>query len=186
MNNKVIELEKTIAALNSENERLRHKVAFFENHPNIASGIRGESLISNLVSGVETSFNAPFDIETSTGIRIEVKYSKLNLANRKQTSTTKRWSWKNIFGSGGQKRYDRLILIGESDPSHYQKYLQPESPYVIFDIGFEEVMELTSSTEHCQRLIQLSTNPTSVRSRAKSLFSEHQVAPEQLSQRYGL
>jgi hypothetical protein len=186
MNSQLLELKKTIAELSAENDFLRKKVAFFEQHPNVVAGIRGESLVSNLVSGIVTELNAPHDIDTKNGLRIEVKYSKLNLANRKMTDTTKRWSWKNIFGSGGRKNYDRLILIGEADQRYSDKYLQPNSPYIIFDIGFDDVMKLTSLTEHQQRLIQLSTNPTSVRSRAKSLYSDYQVTSDDLSKKYGL
>ncbi|QYK02249.1 hypothetical protein [Shewanella psychrotolerans] len=186
MDNHIEELEKTIAKLSEENLSLKKKIAFFENHPNVVAGIRGESFVSRLVSGAITEFNAPHDIETNCGLRIEVKYSKLNLANRKQTGTTKRWSWKNVFGSGGGKKYDRLILIGEADQRHLHSYLQPDSPYVIFDIGFEDVMQLTSKTEHKQRLIQLSTNPTSVRSRAKILYAEYQIKSEYLTMKYGL
>ncbi|MBT1062350.1 hypothetical protein KJY73_02140 [Bowmanella sp. Y26] len=186
MDNQIIELTETIHRLEAENSLLRKKLAFFESHPNIASGIRGESLVSGLISGTVTEFNAPHDIETKSGLLIEVKISKLNFANRKQTSTTKRWSWKNIFGSGGQKKYDRLILIGEADERHLASYLEPDSSYVIFDIGYDDVMKYTSSTEHRQRLIQLSTNPSSVRSRAKSLYSCHQVKAEYLTSQYGL
>lgn len=186
MHQQILELTRTIEQLSAENIQLKQKVAFFENHPSVVAGIRGETLVANLISGSATAFNASHDIDTNNGLRIEVKYSKLNLANRQQTNTTKRWSWKNIFGSGGQKNYDRLILIGEVDQRYASSYLKPDSPVVIFDIGYADVMKLTSLTEHQQRLIQLSSNPASVRSRAKSLYTEFQITTDDLTQRYGL
>ena len=186
MKNEYIDnLKRRVAELERENLILKEKLAFYERYPNISVGLQGETIISKLVSGQLTSFNAPHDIETKTGLKIEVKYSSLGLANRKNTVTTKRWVWKSVFGGNGKKEYDHLILIGDCDDRFQDQYLDTKSPYVIFDMPYNEVMDLSTKSQYNQRQIILLSNPQKARSISKALYSKYQIIAEDLSTRYG-
>lgn len=177
-------LSRENLTLREENSRLLKKIEILEKHPTLAKGIAGETLVVKLLGGELTNKNANHDIYLErNGVRIEVKYSNLNLAV--DYSTTQRWAWSKIFGESGKKEYDRLILVGDTDPRWRERYLEPESPYVIFDIPLAEAMPLTTLTGR-YRSIQLSTNPKKARSAAAPMFSRYQVALAHLAERYAI
>jgi hypothetical protein len=177
-------LSQEVFTLREENSLLHRKVEILEKHPTLAKGIAGETLVAKLLGGALTEKNATHDISLErSGIKIEVKYSNLNLAV--DYSTTYRWAWSNIFGESGKKVYDRLLLVGDTDPRWREQYLDPESPYVIFDIPLNEAMPLTTQTGR-YRSIQLLTNPRKVRSAAASMFTRYQVTLAHLSEKYGI
>jgi hypothetical protein len=163
---------------------LRKKVDILEKHPKLAAGIKGETLIVDLVQGVLTSVQAEHDITLlREGIKLEVKYSNLHIPNNK--SSTKRWSWLKIFGESGDKKFNKLILIGDVDPRYRNHYLDPECPYIIFDIPYEEAMPITKQTGRF-RSIQLTTNPQRVRSKTSALFDRYQTTVANLKEKYGI
>ena len=167
--------------LRSENGELRQRVsqlekmlAVFDRHPTLAQGIRGETIIARAINGALTSHNASCDvIVPSTNLRVEVKYSGLNDAIRGRiTKKTYRWAWANPFGENGNKVFDRLLLVGEADTRNRDKYRDPTSPYVFFDVPFGDIMPLTITTNNGRfRSIQLTTNPLTARSAASPLFT---------------
>jgi hypothetical protein len=180
----LIKLSQEIIALREENAFLRQKVEILEKHPTLVKGIAGETLIAKLLGGVLTNKNACHDISIErNGVRLEVKYSNLNLAVN--ISTTQRWAWSKIFGESGKKDYDRLILIGDTDKQWREHYFDLVSPYVIFDIPLGEAMQFTTQTGR-YRSIQLSTNPRKARSVAAPIFAHYQVTLAQLTERYGI
>ena len=181
---RIDDLEKENQRLVIENERLLKKVEFFENHPTLAEGIKGETLISSLVNGKLTTRNFPHDISIRhNGLRLEVKFSNTRYAHDR--SPTTRWGWAKILGESGDKIYDRLILIGNADTIYKKKYLDSESPYIVFDIPFNEIMPLTTSTGRF-RSIQLLINPRKVRSVAAPLYDKYQITLSTLATRYGI
>lgn len=99
------------------------------------------------------------------------------------TRYVRRWSWGQPLGISGAKRFDRLILVGEIDPRFKSSYLDPKSPYVIFDVPFASVARIMRKTP----LIQLTTNPNAVSSESgKLLFRRFQITRSELSARYRL
>ena len=184
--------------LRSENEYLRaevalltEKLALLYTHKSLAMGMQGESLVASWLNGVVTTHNASYDIELAGRlIRLEVKYSGLNVAVRDRQVAgreTKRWTWSKPFGESGKKVYDRLILMGDKDPRHIASYKDGTCPYVFFDVPFEEIMPLTIKGKSVrQRLIQLTTNPKKAKSKGSCLFQDYQITLSELSKRYGL
>ena len=183
------ELKKKVATLERQVATLQRMLSVFENHPTLAQGIRGETLIADALNGALTSKNASFDIRLpQSGLKLEVKFSGLNNAvlNR-DTEPTFRWAWANLFGEMGKKQFDRLILIGETHPKDRDKYQDKDSPYIFFDVPFDEAMPLSIRTNRGRyRSIQLSTDPQTVRSAARSLFTKYQVTLSELESRYGI
>lgn len=181
-------LQRENSALRSKVKELEERVTFLTTHAALRAGIVGEQLISQIVDGVRTSYAAQHDIVGKDGSRIEVKYARLNCADPGATST-KRWPWGKIFGEGGDKDYDFLVLIGERDERYARLYKDPLSPFVLFVLPFANIEPFTMSMNGGRyRAIQLSSNPSSARlgHRAKRLFTEFQVTPAELSSRFGL
>jgi hypothetical protein len=179
------ELERENAELRKAVLLLQQRLAFFTNHKTIAAGISGETLISRLADGVVTSYAESYDVVDASGRRIEVKYSGLNTPTKQ--SPTKRWAWAKIFGEGGAKEFDYLILVGERDERWAEHYKDPTNPFVLFSIPFSEVSQLTmgmSGGRH--RAIQLTSNPLKARSAAAAMFKRYQVTSAELSAMFGL
>lgn len=178
-------LRQDIAALEIENRKLRETIAslserlsFLETHRTLAAGLRGETLISDLVNGKITAYATPHDIEvTATGQVIEVKLAKLNKPVR--TSTTHRWAWSKVFGESGRKKYDHLLLVGEADLKYREQYRDQGSPYVLFLVPYADVKALSVKTGRNESII-LTTNPRKAKSVAAPLFSRFQVSREEL------
>ena len=173
-------LERELNALRVENTDLREQVAFLVNHPTIAAGIKGELLVATMLHRTRTSGNASYDIEGK--VRIEVKHSRLT----DNGTGTRRWTWGKVHGEGGNKQYDRLILIGEKDPAYRSSYFDPSSPYVLFDVPYAEVSQLITDGGTAGDQIRLASNPTMARSRAKVLYDRFQVTQESLKAMYGI
>ena len=179
------QLREKIKVLEKELMNLRKKVAFFENHPSISDGIRGESLVASLVNGLIIGGCSPYDVISNRDVRIEVKFSRLNVVGQ----TTKRWNWAKPFGGSGNKVYDRLLLIGEKDDRYTDLYLDPQSPYILFDVPFKEVSLLTTKASRhgfAGAHITLTTNPRKAKSRASLLFRDYQITEKTLKEKYTL
>lgn len=181
------ELLERIEELTQENSTLKRMLSEQQGlmASTEATAMTGEEFVVKLIGGVQTGHNDSSDILLN-GIRIEVKTSDLSSPNG---GATKRWSWAQVFGDGGKKVFDSLILIGEIDIEHRSKYREPDSPFVIFEIPFSDLRgseELTvKSGRNNNRSIVLSTNPNSVRaSGSKRLFHEYQVTRDELRGRY--
>lgn len=169
--------------LRIEVARLKEELSFLKGHQTMAAGLRGERLISKIVNGKPTSHVEVYDVETSTGTRIEVKYSKLNSPSK--LFTTKRWAWGRIFGAHNKKAYDYLLLVGDIDERYKDLYLAKGTPYIFFLIPQGEVEALTMSNQHA-RGIQLTTNPKIAKSKASLLFHKYQISFDEISGRFAL
>lgn len=173
-------LLERIAALEAENADLKRRLAFLEESPMIAAGIRGEQLVASLVGGELTRFADRVDVVLpDRAMSIEVKYSNLNHAVAH--SVTKRWSWRDLFGRDRGKRYDRLILVGDADERFTEHYRDPGAPFVIFDLSHDEAEHLFPE----YGALQVSTNPLTARSpQARALFDQYQITKAELAARY--
>lgn len=181
----IAKLHEALVAAQAENALLREKLAFFDTHERLAAGIRGEQLVVELVDGVLTTPNHSYDVVSlRKSVSFEVKYSSLRPVGRLKRA--QKWAWAGVFGGGGKKSYDRLILVGECDVRFRHRYKDKLSPYVLFDVPFERAIALSRPGGTAGRVIRMTSNPWGVRSAAKELFREHEVTGEELTRRYGL
>lgn len=182
-NEKIAALKDEVLRLNEENKRLKDQVSFLVGHQTLAEGMRGERLISGLLDGSLTTHTESFDVELHNGVHLEVKTSKLNAPTK--GLPTRRWAWGKIFGDHNAKKFDFLILVGESDNRYSAYYADPKSPYVFFVVPYDCVKNLTMKNSKV-RGIQLTTNPKRATSAASPLFTDYQVSVQQLKDRFGL
>jgi hypothetical protein len=176
-----IALRKHLSELEQKVLVLLKKVAFFENHPKIADGIRGETLVATLAkNAINMRGNTSYDIQVKNlNLKLEVKFSRITV-----TKKTKRWTWSKIFGESGNKVYDRLILIGDKDPDHWDKYSDLDSPYILFDIPCDEIIPLLNDGGTANKMIRLQTNPFASRSASSPLYTKYQITSAKLKRRY--
>jgi len=175
-------LLQRIAVLELENSRLKERVDFLEGIPTLRAGIKGERLIAQMLDGRLTVHTAPSDVILTSGIRIEVKYSRLTTPNRKFTNS-KRWNWAHPLGTYGGKAYDRLLLIGEADPRFRAYYKDPASPYVFLDLAFAVVQEINRK----DHMIQITTDPKRKGGGTRYLlFGKHETTVDILKATFGL
>lgn len=142
--------------------QLEQEIEFLRAHPTLAQGLKGERFICDVTGGLATKLNAQFDITVGDDVKLEVKYSKLNVPAR--SPATKRWSWSKPLGWLDKgKDYDFLLLVGEKDPRFPQQYLD-DAPYVVFLIPIAQVPLITVSGKTIGANVNLTTNFLSVRS----------------------
>jgi hypothetical protein len=167
-------------------KRLQEENRWLRGHPTLSRGLRGETIITDLLGGTHTQPGSAHDLFVGTnGIRIEVKSSGLNTPVR--GSSTRRWVWTKPFGESGNKRYDRLILLGLIDTRFRTHYLDPKAPFVLFDLPFKDVKPLTVVVQSGRySAIYLTTNPLTARSGTRRLFDEYQITSVDLERRYAL
>jgi hypothetical protein len=130
-------------------------------------------ILGDLTGGTVTEVNERYIVRK--GVRLIVQYSGLNLPvpGRK----TKRWSW-NV----GRRRFDNLVLAGEVDTRYQDRYKEPASPYVFFDIPRAHLSKVMQPSRH---MIQISTNPKNAKANAaRLLYDKFQVTPVELESRY--
>jgi hypothetical protein len=176
---KIAELEARTAYL--ENEALQYRT-----HELLATGMRGETLVSKIVNGRVTAYAIGHDIETGGGTLLEVKRSKLHSWDKRSGST--KWQWAKLLGESGKKKYDYAILVGDIDRRYAEYYKDPNSSWVIFCVPFEEINEVATQGQRADyRHIQISTNPMGTRRmKTKKLFQEYQISTCELGERFGL
>lgn len=173
-----------IKTLEEEIKLLNEQLSFLEYCPTMAKGFQGERLVSQLVNGCRTVFTASHDmVVRSKGVTIEVKLSTLNVPY--EGAATKRWTWARPIGLEQNKDFDRLILVGKVDPRFADAYEDSESPYVFFDVPYQDVRSLMRGRTTAQ-IIQISTNPFTSRTPAgRRLFDDFQVTQQHLKKIYG-
>jgi hypothetical protein len=122
LENRVHFLEERESRLLATIDALTTKNEFLTRHPRLVAAIQTEKLVASLVGSPRTTGNASFDIDGS--VRIEVKYSSLTWVG-----SVSRWTWGKIYGQGGHKSYDRLLLFGDKDVRYGDEYADPSSPW---------------------------------------------------------
>lgn len=149
-------LKARIHELESENARLRNELEFLKIHPSMAQGIKGETLIAQLIGGALSFYAESYDVSISGGLRIEVKYSKLNQPMK--VASTRRWNWSKPLGWLDKgKDYHYLLLIGEKDTRYLDDY-PDKTPYVYFLIPLEEVSNVMDKGKAIGGMVQITTN----------------------------
>ena len=170
------DLKKTIADLRHEITAYRQRLATVASLEPFAPA-SAEYQIARLIGGTLTDGLAAHDMVCARGKKFEVKFSRINSG----TIYSKRWSWGHPLGAGGRKVFHRLILVGEVDPRYASRYLDPKSPYVIFDVPFAAVKRLMRKDP----IIQINTNPEPTSSSADILlFERFQISRRALKTRY--
>ncbi len=152
---RISSLERENAELKKEVEDLKEVVEFHRLTPTQAQGRKGETFIATLTRGVRTGYREPHDVTVNNGDRLEVKMSRVTKPN----SYTRRWNWHNVLGSGHNKEYEFLILLGEKDPVWRDQY-PPDLQYVIFLVPRSDV-------DHIKTGNQIAINTNLARVRAK-------------------
>jgi hypothetical protein len=140
----ILALEKENKELKEENEALKKWVEFARGAPVVA-------LVAEWTKGVLTKYKDSYDIETKSGMRLEVKWSKCNPTR----SSTKRWVWNGILGLNRMKDFQFLVLAGEKDPRYKARY--PNLPYVFFLVPRSAVNNVKGGNS-----VGFSTNPDTV------------------------
>jgi hypothetical protein len=160
------------------------EVEFLRKHRTLRDAIAGEAIICELVDGVTTPSGFPHDVVKGK-ITIEVKFANLNNTSSPSGNYT-RWAWGKIFGEGGNKEYDYLLLVGVKDLRWIEWYKGKSGPYVFFCVPHEEVASLTQPMNgNKYRAIQLPSNPRRVRrSRAARLYSDFEMTYEELRNKF--
>jgi hypothetical protein len=177
------ELKAEIVRLRNEVGVLNDRLNILSKHPKLVKGLQGETLVAKILNGIQTGSTVSFDVDLQDqNIKIEVKNSCLNNVLG-SGSKTKRWNWARPFGENGGKIYDQLVLLGDADPNYQHLYLDPSSPYICFDIPFQEIMPLTIKS-NSYRSIQLTTNPKTARSAASILYEKYQITLSDLILKY--
>jgi len=172
------DLLKEISSLKLALEKCRARVAELEARRPHAAGRKGEAYLASLLGVHPTSPNCPYDILTPTGLRLEVKTSRLNVH---QHANGSHWGWTKPLGEDGDKDYDRLILLAQPNPDCIDYYAQPFVRYVIFDIPFSEVTAFLNK----RRDIFLGSNCHRVFSgTAIRLYRDFQITEAQFIDKY--
>ncbi len=177
-----LSLKEELKLLESELQNLKSKIAWHEQHPTLSSGIRGETLIFNIGIMRFAPKNASYDLKHKH-LKIEVKFSKLGDNGR----GILRWTWGKIFGEAGNKKYDRLILIGDRDNRFTDQYKDSNCPYVIFDIPFESAKNFTNPGGNAHSIIRLNSNPNPAKistQNLKLLYDIYQTTNDELLNKY--
>jgi hypothetical protein len=166
------QLEDENHELIEANARLAAELNLLKKHPVLAAGIRGETLVCDLVGGKLTSFAATYDV-TAGECKIEVKYS--NLGTPVRGSVTRRWSWSKPLGWLDKgKTYDYLVLIGAKDHRFPNQYLDTTA-YVCFFIPRKDVESLMFKGASIGGVIQITTKFKSVASAQSKMLLTHMV-----------
>ena len=177
--NDILTLKQLIAELESENARLRKELDFLKLHPTIAQGIKGETLVAKLTGGAITSYAESYDVRTRDGLRVEVKFSKLNQPMK--VAPTRRWNWSKPLGWLDKgKDYHYLLLIGEKDPRYFDQY-PDETPYVYFLLPIQSVPAVMDKGRTVGGVIQITTNLAKLQNKAnRPTLLDFQVSFEAL------
>lgn len=170
------------AELKREVATLRNELSFLNSHERLARGIRGETLLANLIGADLTSHTAGHDLVREDGLMIEVKSARLNIPTER--SATKRWVWGRLFGAGADERkaYDYVILVGERDDRYAELYAEPNDPFVFFVLPYSEVRQFcTGSTGNA--MITLTTR---IKEGMKNqrLFTHYMMSMAQIEKKF--
>lgn len=156
--------KKIIKKLRKQIRELKNELSFFRGLQTKVTGSNGEDLIKKISQGNKTLHNAPHDIITTKGTKIEVKTVRCLPANNRVETPCCRWSWRYVLRrKKKEKDYEYLILIGDKDRRYKQNNLD-RSPYVFFLLSKRQVKNILSPKDSIGQ-INLTTNFETVRSK---------------------
>ena len=167
-------LEEENTLLRAQVALLEREVEFLRTHPMLVQGMKGERLVVNITGGILSAYAASHDITIGESVKIEVKFSKLNIPNPR--ASTKRWNWSKPLGwKDKRKDYDFLFLIGEKDLRFSEQYLDA-SPYVFFLLPRAAVLTVMTEGSTIGGNIQIITNLKKAKSGASLALQRHMIA----------
>lgn len=177
-------VEEEVEQLRERIRILEREVDFLRSHPALSQGLKGERLICDITGSIATQLNASFDLTSTTGLKVEVKVSKLHTPVR-VAPNTKRWSWTKPMGWLDKgKDYDYLILLGEKDIRYKDQYLD-DSPYVAFMVPLKNVPAICSAGRTIGANVNLTTNLRTVNSRAGRSLLSHMTSMSLIAELLG-
>ncbi|MEY2479337.1 MAG: hypothetical protein QOI04_264 [Verrucomicrobiota bacterium] len=173
---RIIELESELVKCRVENKLLRSKLG--SSAWRIDAEI-AEAFVHGLIGGTRTRGSATHDLEAVNGQRLEIKFSNLNTPM--PSSTMRRWVWAHVLGRDNAKNFDRLILVAPHDPRYRQQTKDPHSPWIIFDVPYQQVLSLAER----DNTIWTGTSASKFRrSTHRRLMCDYQVSQTELKARY--
>jgi hypothetical protein len=164
-------LLKSLKQVSAERDKLRALQPF-------KSGLNGEKYIAEILQAKVTITNSRHDVETRSGLRLEVKLSHVNTPV--QGKRTRRWAWSGILGNDGHKIYDRLILLGVIDDRHISDYESGSDKFIIFDIPYADVSRLLKKPSY----LSITTRPHTIQSKVAKAIFQYQIGESELLKRY--
>ncbi len=182
-------LKARIAELEQENESLQQKSDWIKQHSTWVTALEGESLILQAIGAEATKRSASYDGEIENlRLKVEIKKSRYNPNQRNKSNPTDRWAWNKIIGQGGGKNYKIIFLVGMANGKFKEKYKDPSSPYVIFEIPYGDLREVCTNLESKRNgawQIKMGNNPDTVTAEAsKKLFEKYQITVSELELKY--
>lgn len=152
---------------------LKKEIEFLKTHPALSQGIKGETLVAKITSGIKGAYAASHDLIVGKTIKIEVKFSKLNTPV--QGTSTKRWNWSKPLGWKDKgKDYNFLLLVGDKDSRFLNQYLD-DSPYVFFLIPRKKVIDIMNSGKAVGANVQIITNLAKAKSPTSLVIKKYMV-----------
>ena len=180
-------LERRVKTLEAQVEILAKEKPATDRHQANITGQSAEIFVAKLLNAEATLRNADHDMIVKNGLRLEVKGSACNTF-RSGKYWYRRWTWHNFMGIGKQQKFfHRLILVGEAPDDLREEYLDPLSPYVIFDLPFSFAQRIAAdrSDERGHFAFGVIASPDSAKSSASNReLWRHQVTQEQLISEY--
>ncbi|MCY1260059.1 hypothetical protein D9M68_100010 [compost metagenome] len=172
LRNRVSELRALYQSQKSASEAMMRR---FRRLPKILQGVVGEQLAVDVSSGALMPYGAKFDVETPSKARLEVKVSS---AYPTSTPARTRWIWGNVLGTNERpKEYDFLLLLG-ANPEADCRSRAPE--FIYFFVHRSELEDLSTRGSRGRRSLQLTTNPSSVRSAVAEPLFDRRVSYAEL------
>jgi hypothetical protein len=146
------------------------------NHPTMLAGIRGEKLILDITQGIPTKRGTSFDLKTPSGMKVEVKYSRVTYPVIGHPC--KRWVWGGLLRKKGEKDYDILVLLGEKD-GKFHKFEDDGSSFVFFILTKSDVKKVIRNKKGRGNIsLNLNPNPISWKSHERNLW-KYRVSPKE-------
>jgi hypothetical protein len=177
------ELIVLVKDLREENGRLERKVSWLKRLIRNSTGENAELSIAELLNAMHSEKNDAHDMTVRDGKLLEVKGSLCNHFNVKKGDYW-RWTWHNFLGSGGNKTYDRLILVGEADKKYIETYRDKKAPFVIFDVPFKWASDVAREKKTVKFAFHLQTKLSGAKSARCREIWKFEVTREELISRY--
>lgn len=138
------------------------------NHPTILAGIKGEKLILDLTGGKFTPKGASHDLSTPSGLKVEVKLSRVTHPVKGHQCA--RWVWGGLLRKKGEKDYDILVLLGEKD-GKIHKVEDDGSSFIFFILSKEDVKKVIRNTKGRGNIsLNIVPNPASWKHHVRNLW----------------
>ena len=179
------ELIDLVEDLQKTNGVLERKVIWLKTLTRNSTGQNAELYILELLNGIPSIRNDGHDMIVRGGKLLEVKGSDCSHF-KVNKGDYHRWTWHNFLGSGGNKTYHRLILVGEPDKKYIETYKDKKAPFVIFDVPFEWANDFANNKKTKKFSFHLQSKKGGAKGIHLRKMWEFEVTREELISRYKL